>query len=77
MKINQSVYDLVAYGVRTGLVKKADRIYTTNRVLEILGSFSRETYDNIGSQRNIRNSFFDFICQFQIRFFGISSVHFF
>ncbi len=36
MKINQSVYDLVAYGVRTGLVKKADRIYTTNRVLEIL-----------------------------------------
>ncbi len=35
-KINHSIYDLVAYGVRCGLVKKVDRIYTTNRILEIL-----------------------------------------
>ncbi len=35
-KINQYVYDLVAYGVRKKLVKKQDVTYTTNRILEIL-----------------------------------------
>ncbi len=36
-KINQHIFDLVAYGRRNNLVKKQDATYVTNRILEILG----------------------------------------
>ena len=35
--IEQAIYDLVGYGLSTGLVAPEDAIYTTNRVLEALG----------------------------------------
>ena len=34
--IYNDISDLVAYGVKCGLVKPIDRVYTINRVLEIL-----------------------------------------
>ena len=34
--INQAIFDLVQYGLSTGLVCREDAIYTTNRVLEAL-----------------------------------------
>ncbi len=36
MDYNQSIWDLVNYGLRTGLVKEPDVTYTVNRLLEIL-----------------------------------------
>ena len=34
--VDQYIAQLVEYGLRTGLVDEADKIYVTNRVLEIL-----------------------------------------
>lgn len=36
MNIQEAVKSLVAYGINTGLVVEEDKIYTTNRILEIL-----------------------------------------
>lgn len=36
MNIQEAVKSLVAYGINTGLVVEGDKIYTTNRILEIL-----------------------------------------
>ena len=34
--INESIYKLVNYGLDTGLVLPEDKIYVTNRILEVL-----------------------------------------
>ena len=36
MKIYTSVKKLVSYGLDCGLIEESDKIYTTNRILEIL-----------------------------------------
>ncbi len=36
LQIYHDIHDLLAYGIKCGLVKKADRTYTVNRLLEIL-----------------------------------------
>ncbi len=35
--IQKRIRDLVAYGLSTGLVEPEDKIYTTNRLLELFG----------------------------------------
>ena len=35
--IQDSIKRLVAYGLLTGLIEEEDRIYTTNRLLELFG----------------------------------------
>ena len=35
MTIQENIKKLVQYGLQTGLIKEADRIYTTNRLLEL------------------------------------------
>lgn len=37
MSIQKNINQLVAYGLQTGLIKEEDRIYTTNRLLELFG----------------------------------------
>ena len=34
--INTYILELVNYGIRSGLVEEADRLYTTNRLAELL-----------------------------------------
>ncbi len=36
LQIYHNIHDLLTYGIKTGLVRKADRVYTVNRLLEIL-----------------------------------------
>lgn len=40
--INQLIAELVAYGLDTGLVEEADKIYVTNRLLELFGCMEYE-----------------------------------
>ena len=35
--IQEDIRKLVAYGLETGLLTEADKIYTTNRLLELFG----------------------------------------
>ncbi len=54
MKIEQAICDLVEYGLVTGLLSKEDRVYTTNRLLELfeldgLEAVSETTKDFSGS----------------------------
>lgn len=35
MKLNEEIYKLVEYGIRTKLIEKTDRVYAINRLLEI------------------------------------------
>ncbi len=37
MSIQKNINQLVAYGLQTGLIEEEDRIYTTNRLLELFG----------------------------------------
>lgn len=37
----KAVTKLVEYGIRTGLVNEEDRIYVTNRILEVLQEIGR------------------------------------
>lgn len=43
--IQKRIRDLVAYGLRTGLVEPEDKIYTTNRLLELFGLDEMEDSD--------------------------------
>ncbi len=36
MKVYNSISKLISYGISCGLIEECDRIYTTNRILEIL-----------------------------------------
>ena len=36
--MNKSVKELVTYAIDTGLIEESDRIYTTNRILELIGA---------------------------------------
>ena len=35
--ITENIANLVNYGIAAGLLNKADKIYTTNRLLELFG----------------------------------------
>ena len=37
MAVYEAIRNLVQYGVNTGLLQEADRIYATNQILEVLG----------------------------------------
>ena len=41
---------LVSYGLKTGLIEEEDRIYTVNRLLELLGL---EDYEPTGAQAEV------------------------
>lgn len=43
--IQSDIRKLVAYGIKTGLVSEADKIYTTNRLLELFGLSELEDLD--------------------------------
>ncbi len=42
MSIQKNINQLVAYGLQTGLIEEEDRIYTTNRLLELFGLDEQE-----------------------------------
>lgn len=49
--INEAIKKLVCYGLERGLIKKEDKIYTTNALLEVLGideyQEPEETYEQV------------------------------
>lgn len=56
--INNSIKKLVTYGVKTGLIEDCDKIYVTNRLLEVLRLDSYEEpeteYDEIDLEETLR-----------------------
>lgn len=56
--IYNSIKKLVQYGLETGLVKEEDRIYTTNRLLEVLGEEEyeepAEEYQNVDLEETLK-----------------------
>ncbi len=46
MSIDQSVYDIVSYGIRTGLIEEDERIYSANSVLDVM---KLDSYHDPGS----------------------------
>ena len=50
--ITQNIAALVNYGVASGLLDEADKIYTTNRLLELFGI---EEYDDVEVTQQINN----------------------
>ena len=55
--INNSIKKLVTYGLETGLIQEEDRIYTVNRILEVLEEDSweepEETYHNVDLEETL------------------------
>ena len=50
--IQKRIRDLVAYGLRTGLVEPEDKIYTTNRLLELFEQDEMEDSDETGREES-------------------------
>ncbi len=60
--INSAIKDLVEYGVRNGLLTTEDKVYTVNRILEILELDEYEEPDHVKNQEleDILNEFLNF-----------------
>lgn len=56
MEMENSIARLVQYGIETGLIEEEDRIYTTNRILEVLGEESYEPTEQIFLHVNLEET---------------------
>lgn len=65
MQVNQAVKNLVEYGVQTGLLEEADRIYATNQILAKLGLEEYEEPDTMQQMEleEILKVLLDFACE--------------
>ncbi|MCX4268541.1 MAG: UDP-glucose--hexose-1-phosphate uridylyltransferase [Lachnospiraceae bacterium] len=65
MQVNQAVKNLVEYGVQTGLLEEADRIYATNQILAKLGLEEYEEPDAMQQMEleEILKVLLDFACE--------------
>lgn len=64
--INESIKKLVCYGLETGLIEQCDKIYVTNRILEVLGLYEynepEKDFTNVDIEETLRE-LLDFAAQ--------------
>ena len=64
--INESIKKLVCYSLNTGLIKDCDKVYVTNRILEVLRldeyEEPKEYYDNVDLESTLKE-LLDFAAQ--------------